>query len=466
MIIDIDINKIKFLYIKKEDLILALDRLTRFKYPEISYYRVFSEIICKYLIHPHITKNQIKELDTNTLKSIIEKIWNESVNYYSPDAEQDKKLNEIIIDEINNTYNLSKDIQTLVNTELNINTVLDFIPEDKEQPINLKRLNYIKNNPDNLIKQREKYALRFPVEKVVLCEGITEEILLPKFAQLSGYDFDKNGIKLISAGGKNQVAKIYCELKDELKIPIFILLDADASATSDIIKNVLRNQDCIYLIKHGEFEDISPIITKLKNGKTKIELNNIETSPDGYKNILICDKNGKFEKRVAFLTEPDSGAKGYITCNYMVGEPNYKKYKSVFKLDADNNGTPGSMTFIVNENSSTGKRTTGVILKQNNNEGVIRVHTQVDTDTLSNLIIDTGLFDENHKVKFINRTITNDPDNPCSECIKFEPKHKPIKFNIEEIEKYYDNETIDKLQNFQEKHLDKVMSMLDSINAQ
>ena len=256
MIIDIDINKIKFLYIKKEDLILALDRLTRFKYPEISYYRVFSEIICKYLTYPHITKNQIKELDTNIIKSIIEKIWNESVNYYSPDAKRDKKLNEIIIDEINNTYNLSKDIQTLVNTELNINTVLDFIPEDKKQPINLKRLNYIKNNPDNLIKQREKYALRFPVEKVVLCEGITEEILLPKFAQLSGYDFDKNGIKLISAGGKNQVAKIYCELKDELKIPIFILLDADASATSDIIKNVLRNQDCIYLIKHGEFEDI------------------------------------------------------------------------------------------------------------------------------------------------------------------------------------------------------------------
>lgn len=230
------------------------------------------------------------------------------------------------------------------------------------------------------------------------------------------------------------------------------------------IKQNIQNTIIEFKENFGEFEDISPIITKLKNGKTKIELNNIETSPDGYKNILICDKNGKFEKRVAFLTEPDSGAKGYITCNYMVGEPNYKKYKSVFKLDADNNGTPGSMTFIVNENSSTGKRTTGVILKQNNNEGVIRVHTQVDTDTLSNLIIDTGLFDENHKVKFINRTITNDPDNPCSECIKFEPKHKPLKFNIEEIEKYYDNETIDKLQNFQEKHLDKIMSMLDSIN--
>ena len=256
MIKDIDINTIKFLYIKKEDLILALDRLTRFKYPEISYYRVFSDIICKYLTYPSISKNQIKELDTNTLKSVIEKIWNDSVNRHSAETKQNKKLNKILIDEINNTYTLSKDIQTLVNTELNINTVLDFIPEGRELPVNLKRLIYIKNNPKNLIQQREKYALRFPVEKVILCEGITEEILLPKFAKLSGYDFDKNGIKLISAGGKNQVAKIYCELKDELKIPIFILLDADASATSDIIKNVLRNQDCIYLIKHGEFEDI------------------------------------------------------------------------------------------------------------------------------------------------------------------------------------------------------------------
>ena len=137
MIKDIDINTIKFLYIKKEDLILALDRLTRFKYPEISYYRVFSDIICKYLTYPSISKNQIKELDTNTLKSIIEKIWNESVNYYSPDAKRDKKLNKILIDEINNTYTLSKDIQTLVNTELNINTVLDFIPEGRELPVNL-----------------------------------------------------------------------------------------------------------------------------------------------------------------------------------------------------------------------------------------------------------------------------------------------------------------------------------------
>ena len=45
-------------------------------------------------------------------------------------------------------------------------------------------------------------------------------------------------------------------LKNELKIPVFILLDADAQATAQTIMPVLRDIDDIYLIRHGEFEDI------------------------------------------------------------------------------------------------------------------------------------------------------------------------------------------------------------------
>ena len=144
-------------------------------------------------------------------------------------------------------------------------------------PVNLKRLAIIQNDFSNLKEKRNKYALRFPVEKVILCEGITEEILLPEFSRLAGFDFDREGIKLISAGGKNQVAKLYCELKDELKIPIFILLDADAVEISEVIKNILRSQDTIYLIKHGEFEDI-------------FSLNLIKrTINNRYKNICECN---------------------------------------------------------------------------------------------------------------------------------------------------------------------------------
>ena len=256
MIKDIDFSKIKFIPASPEDLILALDRLTRFKYPEIKYYRVFSELLCKYFKEPRLSKNQIKDMDTAVLKRLAEIFWNESVSKYTPAVKSDKQLNELLLKEIYDTYNLSQEVKILTDINININGVLALISNKNNLPLNLKRLAVIEHDHQNLIEKRQKYGLRFPVVKVVLCEGITEEILLPKFAKLSGFDFDKNGVKLISAGGKNQVAKLYCELKDEHKIPIFILLDADAVEISEKINCVLRDTDSMYLICHGEFEDI------------------------------------------------------------------------------------------------------------------------------------------------------------------------------------------------------------------
>lgn len=253
---EIDLKNIKFLPVTSKDLILSLDRLTRFKYPEIKYYRVFSELLCKYLKEPKLSKNEIKELDINTLKALVEKVWNESAKKLSPDVLPDYGLNSALKDELLRTYNLSFDMQNLVDIKININAVLSLIKKNPSLPLNLKRLVLIENDYKKLTKKREKYNLRFPVEKVLLCEGATEEILMPKFSVLCGYNFDTHGVKLISAGGKNQVAKLYCELKDELNIPVFILLDADAMETAARIESVKRDGDFIYLIKHGEFEDI------------------------------------------------------------------------------------------------------------------------------------------------------------------------------------------------------------------
>ena len=75
---------------------------------------------------------------------------------------------------------------------------------------------------------RQLHDLKFPIEKVILVEGLTEETLLPAFARFLGYDFYKNGVQVIPAGGKNQVVKMYYKLSQELKIPIFLLLDKDA----------------------------------------------------------------------------------------------------------------------------------------------------------------------------------------------------------------------------------------------
>ena len=100
-----------------------------------------------------------------------------------------------------------------------------------------------------------------------MVEGITEEILLPVFAKFLGYDFYANGIQIIPAGGKNQVVKMYYELAEQLKLPIFILLDSDAEENIKQIEPRLRDIDNIHLVSCGEFEDLLPknLIVKTVN---------------------------------------------------------------------------------------------------------------------------------------------------------------------------------------------------------
>lgn len=247
---------LKFSTVPKQDLLLALDRLTRFKSPQVKYYRVFSELISKYLIEPKLSKNDISKLPITMLKTIVETIWNCSVKSHVSTISENYSINFLIEEEIKNTYILDSDTEDLVRLNINIKDVLSFVEDYSSAPINIKRLIMLNKTSDDSSKLREKYSLRFPLDKVVLCEGITEEILLPKFAKLAGFDFDKYGIRLIGAGGKNQVAKLYYQLKNELKIPIFVLLDADAEETKLSIDKVIRPIDKIYLIKQGEFEDI------------------------------------------------------------------------------------------------------------------------------------------------------------------------------------------------------------------
>lgn len=268
------LEKIKFLPVSPADLVLSLDRLTRFKYPEFKYYRVFNDILAKYLISPKFSKNQLQKLDTATYLCLVEQIWNESVKKYVSCSSDSKKVNNIIKNEEFSYYNLSEELKQLIDNNLNFDDVLNLIKNEPSIPLNLKR--FIVNNSSDKIVLREKFNLKFPIEKVVLCEGITEEILLPSFSAKYGYDFNKYGVHLISAGGKNQVAKLYCELKDELKLPIFILLDADAAETSRVISRMKRKIDKIHVIQRGEFEDMFSLFLIKR------------TINSNFKNIIQC----------------------------------------------------------------------------------------------------------------------------------------------------------------------------------
>ena len=96
---------------------------------------------------------------------------------------------------------------------------------------------------------------------------------MPEFAKICGYDFDKEGVYVISASGKNQVVKLYYKLVEDLKLPIFVLLDKDAKENLEEISPRLRKIDRIHLLECGEFEDLLP--QDLINRTIEYEFSNI-----------------------------------------------------------------------------------------------------------------------------------------------------------------------------------------------
>jgi hypothetical protein len=101
----------------------------------------------------------------------------------------------------------------------------------------------------------QKYLVIRPIRVLVIVEGATEEILLPRFANTIHIDFYREGIYVLPAGGKNQVQQVYESYAETLRIPVFIVLDQDAQDKIEQLQAVLRSQDQIYFLEEGEFED-------------------------------------------------------------------------------------------------------------------------------------------------------------------------------------------------------------------
>ncbi len=261
----------RFKNLTTEQIIISLDRLTRFKNTNEKYIRVFGDIITNNLTVPQIKKSDIENMDYTELTHIVEEIFNKSIKDILGlnNVNNDLTINNIIKDYENSVYINDNETQKLLNNNILYKYAVDLIPENC--PINLKWLKTIVNDEVNNSKilpdLREKYCLKYPIEKIVLAEGITEETLLPVFSRYLGNDFYKNGIQIIPAGGKNQVVKMYYKLIEEIKLPIFILLDKDGEENIKQIIPKLRNIDKIHLVSCGEFEDLLPksLIVKAVN---------------------------------------------------------------------------------------------------------------------------------------------------------------------------------------------------------
>ena len=262
----------KYKKLSKEQLIISFDRLTRFKNTKDKYFRVFSDIIISNLIEPVYKKTELEKLNPAIISDIVTEIVNSSLESILQKRYKEFYINKILKDYENSVFFNDNYTQSLLDNKIDYVSFLNLI--DESCPINLRWLKAMSNQED-LDTLRRKTGLKFPIKKVLLVEGITEEILLPTFSKYLGYDFYREGIQIIPAGGKNQVVKLYYKMSEELKIPIFLLLDKDAEDNIKQIKPKLRGIDKIHLVSCGEFEDLLPksLIVKTINN----ELSNFAT---------------------------------------------------------------------------------------------------------------------------------------------------------------------------------------------
>lgn len=263
-------NNVKVKPLTKEQLTISIDRLTRFKNPEVKYLRVFGELITNNLIQPKYKKSDIEKMDSEEVKNLAELIINYSLENLGLPKDEDYIINQRLYDYEKSVYIINENIEKFLKNKINYKAFVTLI--DENSPKNLKWLKAL-GSPMDIKQERFKNSLRFPVEKVVIAEGATEETLLPEFAKRCGYDFDKEGIYVLSAGGRNQVVKLYYRLVDSLNLPIFVLLDKDAKENLEEIKPKLRSIDKIHLLACGEFEDLLPL--ELVQRTLDYQLNNI-----------------------------------------------------------------------------------------------------------------------------------------------------------------------------------------------
>ena len=240
----------KYKQLTKEQILISLDRLTRFKPTKEKYLRVFFDIILNNIIEPKYKKTELETFDTEIIRDLAVEVLNGSL-----DETSTNNINTKLLNYENSIFNNDEQTQVLLNNNIHYDSAIKLI--DENCVVNLRWLKSLAEDAD-LKLMREEHYLKFPIEKVLLVEGLTEETLLPAFSKFLGHDFYQKGIQVIPAGGKSQVVKMYYKLSEELKLPIFVLLDKDAEENIVQIKPKLRNSDKIHLVSCGEFEDLLP----------------------------------------------------------------------------------------------------------------------------------------------------------------------------------------------------------------
>lgn len=142
------------------------------------------------------------------------------------------------------------------------------------------------DTPVNELGLRQRYRTVCKLEhnegffahKIVLVEGDTEKSSLPIYASALGYDFDANGISVISADGKSNLYQFF-QLYKAFGIPVYLVFDNDRGGKDD--KDLEMNER---------------LLTALGQSPTR--------EPDGVVDSSFTILEGNFERQMADSISP------------------------------------------------------------------------------------------------------------------------------------------------------------------
>ena len=121
----------KFKKLTKEQIIISIDRLTRFKATKEKYLRVFSDILTSSLIEPKLKKNDIEKMDFEILTKMVSEIFNSSFS-----ISNDYTINKKLQDFENSIFLNDDETQKLLNNTINYIEAIKLLSDDV--PVNLK----------------------------------------------------------------------------------------------------------------------------------------------------------------------------------------------------------------------------------------------------------------------------------------------------------------------------------------
>ena len=138
----------KFKALTKEQVLISLDRLTRFKPTKEKYLRVFFDIILGNIVEPKYKKTELENLDMQEIANLAVEVLNNSLNELVPNmnVEADFSINKKLIEYENSVFNNDEQTQILLNNEINYKLAINLI--DETCVVNLRWLKSLAENAD------------------------------------------------------------------------------------------------------------------------------------------------------------------------------------------------------------------------------------------------------------------------------------------------------------------------------